>query len=63
MLNFYFLTNFRMSILFVSQIFINESKLFFFLGPYLQHMEIPSLGVKLELQLLAYTTATATLDP
>ena len=25
-------------------------------------MEIPSLGVQMELQLLAYTTATATLD-
>jgi len=31
----------------------------FFLGPYLQHMEIPWLGVKSELQLLAYTTSTA----
>ena len=35
---------------------------FFFLGPYLQHMEVPRLGVHLELQLLAYTTATATSD-
>ena len=26
-------------------------------------MEVPRLGVELELQLLAYTTATATLDP
>ena len=26
-------------------------------------MEVPRLGVKLELQLLAYTTATATPDP
>ena len=26
-------------------------------------MEVPRLGVKLELQLLAYTTATATMDP
>ena len=26
-------------------------------------MEVPGLGVKSELQLLAYTTATATLDP
>jgi len=35
-------------------------KLFFFfsfLGPHLQHMEVPGLGVKLELQLPAYTTA------
>ena len=33
-----------------------------FLGPHLQHMEVPRLGVKSELQLLAYTTAT-TQDP
>ena len=26
-------------------------------------MEVPGLGVELELQLLAYTTATATLNP
>ena len=37
--------------------------LFVFLEPHLQHMEVPRLGVKLELQLLAYTTATATWDP
>ena len=36
---------------------------FCFLGPYVQHMEVPRLGVKSELQLLAYTTATATQDP
>ena len=38
---------------------------FFFcsLGPCLRHVEIPSLGDKLELQLPAYTTATATWDP
>ena len=35
---------------------------FFFLGPYLQHMEIPGLGVVLKLQLLAYTSATARQD-
>ena len=28
-------------------------------GLHLQHMEVPRLGVKLELQLLAYTTAIA----
>ena len=36
---------------------------FFFpaiLGPYLRHMEVPKLGVESELQLPAYTTATAT---
>ena len=36
--------------------------LFFFLGLHLQHTEVPTLGVKLELQLPAYTTATATWD-
>ena len=36
---------------------------FCFLGPLLWHMEVPRLGVKVELQLLAYTTVTATLDP
>ena len=35
---------------------------FFFLAPPLWHMEVPRLGVKLELQLPAYTTATATPD-
>ena len=35
---------------------------FFFLEPHLWHMEISGLGVKLELQLLAYTTARATPD-
>jgi len=38
------------------------SLLFFFfllLGLHLQHMEVPRLGVESELQLLAYTTATA----
>ena len=34
-----------------------------FLGPYLQHMEVPRPGAELELQLPTYTTATATLDP
>ena len=36
---------------------------FFFLGPNLWHMEVPRLGVQSELQLPAYTTATATQDP
>ena len=34
----------------------------FFLRPHLWHMEVPRLGVELELQLLAYTTASATQD-
>ena len=29
--------------------------LFFFLGPHLQHIEVPGLGVESELQLLART--------
>ena len=37
--------------------------IFVFLGPHLQHREVPRLGVKSELQLLAYTTATAMQDP
>ena len=36
---------------------------FSFLGPHSQHTEVPRLGVELELQLPAYTTATATRDP
>ena len=35
---------------------------FFFLPLHLRHMEVPRLGVQLELQLPAYTTATAMLD-
>ena len=33
------------------------------LGPLPQHIEVPRLGVSLELRLPAYTTATATQDP
>ena len=36
--------------------------LFCFLGLHPRHMEVPSLGVKSELQLPAYITATATWD-
>ena len=36
---------------------------FCFLGLLLWHMEVPRLRVQSELQLLAYTTATATSDP
>ena len=35
----------------------------FFLSPYLWHVEVPRLGVELELQVPGYTTATATLGP
>ena len=34
---------------------------FCFLGPCLQYLEVPRLGVKLELQLQTYATASATL--
>ena len=34
-----------------------------FLGLHLQHMEVPRLGVQMELELLAYTAATAMQDP
>ena len=36
---------------------------FVFLGPHLQHTEVPRLGVESEVQLPAYTTATAMKDP
>ena len=36
---------------------------FCFLGLHLWHMEAPSPGIKSELQLLAYATATAMPDP
>ena len=36
---------------------------FCFLGPHPMHVEVPRLGAQLELQLPAYTTATATSDP
>ena len=35
---------------------------FVFLAPHMQHMEVPRLGTELDLQLPAYTTATATPD-
>ena len=34
-----------------------------FLGPHLQHMDVPRLGVESELRLPAYATATAKPDP
>ena len=36
---------------------------FFFLGPHPRHMEVPRLGVELELQLPNYATAIATQAP
>ena len=37
--------------------------IFCFLGPHLQHMEVPRLVILVELQLQTYTTATPTWDP
>ena len=37
--------------------------MFVCLGPHLQHLEVPRLGVESELQLLADTKATAMQDP
>ena len=37
--------------------------LYIFLGPHLQPVEVPRVGVSLELQLPAYATATAMPDP
>ena len=42
--------------------FFSFSFSFCFLGPHPRHMEVPSLGVQSELQLLAYVTYTATPD-
>ena len=41
----------------------NQNSFFFFFFLGLQHREVPSLRVELELQLPAYTTATARPDP
>ena len=42
---------------------MSKDVIFFFLWPHLWHKEVPRLGVKSELQMLAYTTAKATQDP
>ena len=42
-----------------SQIYSFFLSFFFFLWPYLQHMEVPRLGVEFELQLPATATATS----
>ena len=45
-------------------LWIFDSSLFFFLFRlYLEHLEVPMLGVELQLQLLAYAPATAIPDP
>ena len=42
---------------------ICKMNFFFFLGPHPRHMEVPRQEFELELQRLAYITATATWDP
>ena len=61
--------NFVWKLLFLPTLILSLSLLFYlfyfiflFLGPHLQHVEVPRLGVVLELQLPAYTTATTTRD-
>ena len=46
--------------LWVSLFLLRSFFFFVFLGPHLQRMDIPGLGVESELQLRAYPTATAT---
>ena len=48
---------------FLPSFFLFMSALLLFLGPHPWHMEVPRLGVKSELQLPAYATATAMPDP
>ena len=58
--------NFKMVVVYNFNLFAGMRFLlvcFVFLGPYPQHMEVPRLRVKLELQLPAYTRATTTRDP
>ena len=48
--------------IFISKLNASEIRAFFspfFLGLHLRHMEVPRLGIEWELQLPAYTTATA----
>ena len=54
--NFYFIFIFLLIMVFCLFVFV-------FVGPHPLHMEVPRLGIKLELQLLTYTTATAMWDP
>ena len=43
--------------------FLPDLFFFFGQGPHVRHMEVPRLGVQLELQLPATATATVTPDP
>ena len=52
-----------LNLLFFSFLFFSFPSFLVFLEPHLWHMEVPRLGVQSELQLPAYTTATATWGP
>ena len=58
---FYFILRYFILFYFILFYFILFYLSFVFLGPHPWHMEVPRLGAQLELKLLAYTTATATL--
>ena len=60
---FFFAISWAAPVAYGGLVFVCLFVCFFFLGPHLQHMDVPRLGVKLELYLLAYTTATAMQDP
>ena len=55
----------EMAVVFLKYYVFSSSHFLFvcFLGLHPRHMEVSRLGVQSELQLLAYATATATLDP
>ena len=55
--------NFSLSMMLTVCFFLSFIYLFCLLGLHTRHMELPSLRVELELQLLTYTTATAKKDP
>ena len=50
------------SILMLTEL-IHDINVYVFLGPHTQHTEVPRLGVKLELWLLAYTITTTSWNP
>ena len=66
------LTSFRQALVFPTFVSLGTPRIFYipvsgifffaFLGPHLWLMEVPRLGVELEMELLAYTTATAMAD-
>ena len=56
------LLNLKKNHVLISQYIFKVHISFCFLGPHMRHMEVPRLGVESELQLPAYTTATAKWD-